>query len=334
LNRKEKRYLVDFLEALISGIENQIDTRTALELSLASVPKGFRKRVEAVLKAYRAGRTLYDSFILAGFPKEYFFPLKAFEQEGNVGEGLKAVKELVETDVKLDNNFFKIDLEVLFLFVVIIVGALFITGYYLPTLGKLFSDVVDDPRNLSGIAAKLVNFKDLTVGKVLRNPLYISFVVITLTVWKTRAYRLFLKVFPQYRRLTKLVDKSSIALAFSLSRNYAQTIFTLAESFGEKYSFKEIAKRFRLGAGFEAFEISDLFDNEEEKRLFILAGNNDFPAIFRYLKKRYETERDKAFQSLATILQIAIFMTVLGLIIGVVVFAVAPMSQLIQAVGG
>jgi len=334
VKRAEKKLTVDFLEALVNALENQIDIRTALELSLSSVPKRFREKAKAVLRAYKTGRSLYDSFILAGFPKEYFYVLRSFEEEGNVAQGLKAVKEFIETDIKLDSSMFSIDIEVLVMGIFLFITAVFIIGYYMPTMAKLISNITDNPRRLGGVSQFIyTHFKGKTVGDALKNPLLIIATVVFFFLWKTRLYRGLLKVFPQYKKLQKLADKISLTTAFALSKNYAQTLSAIVESFGNKYRLKEVYRRFRLGAGFEAFAISDIFDSEEEKRLFILAGNNNFPAIFNYLRRSYEKQRENAFTTLSTIMRFLIIGLIIALIVALVVISMAPMKEMMSSIG-
>lgn len=334
MKRAEKKYTVDFLEALINALENQIDIRTALELSLSSVSKKLREKVKAVLRAYKTGRSLYDSFILAGFPKEYFYVLRSFEEEGNIAEGLKAVKEFLETDIKLDSSMFSIDLEVLVIGIILFITAVFVMGYYMPTMANLIANITDNPQKFGGVSQFIYShFKGKTIADAAKNPFLIAGMGLFLFLWKTRLYREFLKVFPQYRRLQKLADKISITTAFALSKNYTQTLSALVESFGDRYRLKEVYRRFRLGAGFEAFSISDIFDSEEEKRLFILAGNNNFPSIFNYLRKNYEKERENAFTSLSTIMRFFMMGLVVGIIVVLVIVSMAPMKEIMSSLG-
>ena len=330
MTQKEKSATVDYLESLINALESRISITEALKITLSAVPKAIKEKAEEVYRLNRSGRTLYDSFILAGFPKKYFFILQPFERDGNFVEGLKAVKELLSIDVRIESELSQIDLYVLITVVIVIVTAALMLGYYAPVMGKLLSEVVDNPESLTGLAGKLASMKDLTVKDVIFSYQFIGASLFLLFVWKTKLYRKFLGLLPSYRKLVKLSDKTAITTAFALSRNYRLTVKVLSESFGDKYRLREIDRGFSLGANFDAFEISDLFDDEEEKKLFILAGANNFSHLFNYLKNKYNREREKLFGKIKTYMEIFVIAVMVLAIVVMAALMGIPMNVIIK----
>ena len=329
----DREAVLDYLEGIINGLDSQLDVRTALELSVSAAPKKIRKNAEMVLSLYRQGRSLYDSFILAGFPKEYFFLLKPFEQEGNVGEGLKAVKELLEVDATIEKSLHQIDLYFLFLIILSFATLLVMFGYFIPVMAKLLSEILNGQK-LDSLSAWLLKFKGKTIKDIALNPYFLGSLGISLFIWKTRLYRKFMVFLPAYRRLLKLSDKTAIVTALYLSKNYAQTINALAETYREKYGFNRIRQGFRLGRAFNSFIDSDLFDSVEERNMFILAGNNNFPSLFNYLRKKYDSERNKAYETVKTIVEFFMLFFVIGIIVAMAVLMVAPMKTIMQNING
>jgi len=333
VNKKEKAAVVDYLESLINALESNISIGQALELAMTAAPKEIRDKVEEVYRINRTGRTLYESFIVAGFPKDFFFLLQPFEEEGNVVEGLRAVKELLEIDVKIESSLSQIDTYFLILILIVLATLLIMAGYYAPTMGNLLKEAIPNPQDMSNLAKKLVEYRDYNIKKALTSPWFIGLSVSSLLLWKTRAYRKFLTLLPSYRKMLKLADKTAITTAMALSRNYRQTVKALAESFGNRYRFKEIEERFNLGVGFNAFETSDLFDNEEEKKLFILAGNNNFSDLFVYLKKRYNAEREKLFERIKMTMEVFIIAVIIAMVVFMTVLMVIPMKEILKVLG-